>query len=103
MVNKVYVRESNIKNKVEVKQVDRDKALAMIIPERPVKKALEALKRQHENEHTRNEDEEAVSCEALISKVNAQVEDTKRKKKEIQPYIVIHPNTNPNKVLRELK
>lgn len=98
MNNKVYVREANLRNKIEVKQVDRDKAMTMIIPERPVKKALEALKRQHENEHLRNDDEEAFSCEALINKVNAQVEDTKRKKKEIQPYIVIHPNTNPNKM-----
>ena len=85
MNNAILVREVNLeKNTTSYNKVERDKAIELIIPQRPVQKALQEIKKLHENnQHYKNDDEEAAGYDALVSKVISQVADTKKKQIEV--------------------
>lgn len=80
MVRKVDQEKKTTSNHV----VDKEKAIDYIIPQRPVQKALQEIKKEHENNlNYKNDDEEAAGYETLVSSVINQVADTKKKQKDI--------------------
>jgi Ca2+-binding EF-hand superfamily protein len=82
--NQFFVKERTEKGGFDYKKYDKDKAIQKIVPQRPVQKALQEIKRDIENvKHNKYDDEEAAGYEALVSKVHGQVEDTKKKKTEV--------------------
>jgi hypothetical protein len=81
--NGIMVRDSEKKTS-GVRCLEKEKAIEKIIPQRPVQKALQAIKEKHDtNQHYKNDDEEAAGYDTLVSKVISQVADTKKKKIEI--------------------
>ena len=86
--SKVYVRDSSARDKLSVKQEERSKAAERIIPERPVEKALKALKEKHQQEQYVDEDETA-SFEALIAKVGNYVKEVNEKRKTFKDISVL--------------
>ena len=65
-------------------KIDKDLAISLMIPKRPVEEALQQIEKEHKtNQNYKNDEEESHGYETLISSVASQVADTKKKKNDI--------------------